>query len=322
MMRYYYLAPVILTTMFAAVATAQTVVEDASGRSSYIVPRGGALLGVNTAATSAELGFYSLNSERAVFGGASVQAASKEGVSPIFGSGDARPGVALEAIIGASTQLGASTSPARPTLAGGLRLRRTWNEIAIADLTDVESPIDKTTRFAWDVGVHMYFSTTELPLIQRRLLFAAAVGRRTLDNYTDLKKVSVRTTSTAIAADGREVEIATTEDARSGTYLRQHHTFIDVDATTAVLPNASFRVFGRFLPGRQEGSVARNAGGVEVGIHKDGGDPITDRRVGLVLQVNENLPGAQHQEFLDRITLSLNVNVLPVANALFKSLTQ
>jgi hypothetical protein len=317
-----YLVLVILAASCTSAAAAQTVVEDANGRSSYIVPQGGALLGINTAASSAELGFYSLNSERPIFGGASVQAISKEGVSPIFGSGDARPGVALEAVLGASSELGDPASPVSPTIAGGIRLRRTWSEIAIADVSNVESPIAKDIRFAWDAGIHVHLSTTRVPLLQRRLLLAAAVGRRTLDNYADLTKVSVRTTSTATAADGRRIEVTTTEDARSGRYVRQHHTFLDLDATMALLPTASIRVFGRFLPGREEGSVARNAGGVDLGIYKDGGDPILDRRVGLVFQVNENMPGAQHKEFLDRVTLSLTVNVLPVADAMFKSLTQ
>lgn len=321
-MKLHFIAPALLAACFVSVASAQTVVEDANGRSSYIVPQGGALLGINTAASSAELGFYSLNSKRPVFGGVSVQAISKEGVSPIFGSGDFRSGVAVEAVLGASTKLGDTASVVRPMLAGGIRLRRTWSEIAIADLADVETPIEKDIRFAWDAGFHLYLATTKVPILQRRLYLAGAVGRRTLDNYGDLTKVSVRTTSTSTTADGRQVEVTTTEDARTGTYKRQHHTFVDVDATTALLPIASFRAFGRFLPGRKEGSVARNAAGVEIGIHKDGGDPILDRRVGLVFQVNENLPGAKHKDFLDRVSLGLTVNVLPVANTLFKSLTQ
>lgn len=321
-MRRQYLVLATFAVCLASSASAQTVVEDANGRSSYIVPQGSALFGINTAASSAELGFYSLKSNRSMFWGASVLAASKEGVSPIFGSRNARPGAALEAVLGGKMELGDSTKPARPALAGGIRLKRTWSEIAIADLQDVESPIDKDVRFAWDAGGHVQLTTTKGRLVQRRLMLAAAVGRRTLDNYADLTKVSVRTTSTATTSDGRRVEVTTTEDARSGTYRRQHHTFVDLDATAALLPNASLRVFGRFLPGREAGSVARNAGGIDIGIHKDGGDPVLDRRVGLVFQVNENLPGAPHKEFRDRVTISLLVNVLPVANSLFRSLAQ
>ncbi|HEX8319538.1 hypothetical protein [Longimicrobium sp.] len=296
------------------------MMEDANGRSSYIVPRAGALLGINTAASSAELGFYRLKSDRPIFGGASVQAATKEGLSPIFGSGDARSGVAIEALIGLKGKLG-GTGARTPSAAVGIRARRAWSEIALANLSTPASPIDKEIRFSTDLALHLSLAIPK-SLLPRSMIVAVAGGRRTLDNYTDLTKVSVRTVSTAQTTDGRTVEIATTEEARTGSYSRQHHNFVDVDATMSLLPNASIRGFGRFLPGREEGSVGRNSGGFDIGIHKRGGDAILDRRVGLVFQVNENLPGTRRKDFVDRISIGLVVNAIPVARALLNALSQ
>lgn len=316
----------LVATFLATPSGAQTVVEDANGRSTYILPDGGPLLGINTAASSAEFGYFDFVSGKPYFGGASLSVASKEGVGPIFGKGDVRPGVAVEIVLGLKKVYPdpgeapgtGQAGPARgrkPAIAGGLRARRTWSEIAIVNPADAESPIDTDVRFAWDVGGYGYFMPNVRGLFSD-FVVALGAGRRTLDNYADLTKVAVQTTTQTTTADGRLVEVTTTEEARRGVYLRQHHMFVDIDMTKRIADGVSVRAFGRFFPGRDEGSVAKNAGGVDIGIFRN--DPVLGRLVGFVAQVNENLPGAPRKEFSDRLTLSVVVNVIPVARALLK----
>jgi hypothetical protein len=291
----------LLLAIWAVPAPAQVVFDDVKGRTAFLVPLG-SVVGVNTGEASVELGYYQLLSNQVLFGGASVQAASKDGVGPVFGAGDLRPGAAVDGVLGLKTGKNSFIA---------LHGKRDWYQTALADLATPEEPVRKEVEEGWEAGGH--FSA----MLSRRFGFAVAVGRRTANNYTDLDKVTVRTVTSVRNAGGDIVEIVETAEARQGVFRQDKVDFVDVDALFVVARGVSVRPFGRFLPNRAEGGIARNYGGLDVALFQN--DPLFQRRLGLVLQIDEKLPG-EDKELKDRVRVSFVANLAPLAGKLFDAL--
>jgi hypothetical protein len=287
----------------ARAAEAQTVLEDASGRTSLVSNGGLTYLGVNTAAATAELGWFYLANRHPVLAGLSAKAKSVEGVAPLFGSGETRAGAQVQGILGWKSS----------HLIVAARYAPAWAEQGLIDTAATPTPtLTKDTRRTWDAAAHAQWFPLE------NLGGGVAVGRRRTNNYGDLKKRTYRTLRTATdPSTGTSVEVGESQEGRIGGFREETVTFLDTDLLYVLKGrSASIRPFGRFLFDRSEGSKQRVVGGIDLGVHKRGGDPILHRRFAVVLQVDEYRRGDDSPDIKDRLTLSAVANLAPLVNAL------
>ena len=290
----------LLGTLASASLSAQAVFEDADGRTSIRAPFG-ALVGINTADESVELGYYRLLSNRPLFWGVVLESESDEGVAPIFGAGEVSPNVSLEGTLGWKL-----TGQAH--VAG--HYKRNWSQARlVSETVDPTNAVSTVRYFGWEAGLHLFLTPSAT------MALGIAAGRRRTDNVEDLTKVTVRTVETASEPDNaRQVEVVRSVEARRGELRREAATFIDADLL--LLPFSapvSVRPFGRFYADRENETGLRSAAGVDLALYADGGDPILDRRIGLVFQLDEEREDDEEDDDLeDRITISVVANLAPV----------
>lgn len=289
-------------------ATAQTVLEDAKGRSALLVPAG-FFLGFNTGDASAQIALYRIINTTPLFFGVSVQAASTGGVAPVFGSGTVRPGATIEPTVGFKSH----------TAVIAIRYEDTWSELGIIDTsTSSAAQFRKTTHQTWEGAAAIQWLPTA------RGGGALAIGRRRVNNYEDLSKATVRTNRSSTDSSGKETQLVTSNDGRIGPLHQEDVTFADADllfVPLRCLP-LSIRLFGRFLLERPAHSDQRVSAGLDVGVHKAHGDPIADRRVALVVQFSEHRPGDKGTGIGHQLSLSLVANLAPIVGTLFHDISR
>jgi hypothetical protein len=293
-------AALAMVPLACAPLAAQAVFEDADGRTS-IRTNFGALLGINTADESVEIGYYRLLSNERLFWGAVLESKSEDGEAPIFGGGDLSPGVSAEGTVGLKFSGQANVA---------VHYRRAWSQAhLVAESPDAANPVSKVRFFGWEAGLHFFNAPSP------SMAYGIAVGRRRVDNVEDLPKVTVRLVDTPSApGDPRQVEVVRTVEARQGSLTREAATFIDADVILAPFNvPVSVRPFGRFYADRADGTGLRSAVGVDLALYKEGGDVILDRRVGLVLQLDEERDEDEDDDDIeDRLTISVIANLAPV----------
>lgn len=289
---------------FSAVVYAQVVVQDDKGRSALLIPVGG-FLGINTAEGSGEVAYFRLLSDRTFFGGVSVKAKSTDGVTALFGSGALRPGASV------TTTFGLKSSD----IAFAGRFSRGVSEAGLIDSSKRPLPtFGKRTLYTWDDGVQVHWFATE------HFGIAIAAGRRRVNNYDYLSKVSMETVATSVdSATRTTVELRQVKDGRLGKVTEEALTYIDADAIYVPgerLSATSLRLFVRSFPERTDASPQRNSVGFDIGFHKKGGDPIADRLTAFVFQINEARAGDKNTDLGHRIGISVVANLLPILGAL------
>jgi hypothetical protein len=286
-------------------ADSQAVFEDGKGRTSLIAAGiGSTVFDINTGNASFQIGAYHVTNTSNVIFGAVAEAKAVEGTAALFSGGDVSPGAAATLTFGLKPIRGQNDMGRVPNWRVMFRARPSWAEIALVHPTSPDTPVIKKTIQGVDFGVSFQYPVTS------RLWVGTGVGRRYLNNYAELRKAVVTTTTTRNAANGSAVTISRQSEAKTGTFADADALFFDADALFQVYHVISTRAFVRVSQKPDELPGLRNSMGIDVGVHKLGGDVMVDRAAAVVFELVQELDSDEDDDDINkRLKISLVADV-------------